>query len=143
MLSSSSCLRFHEGHEIAPTFTPFTLCLACLLACLLSSFFLVYFSCTLLSVDFLAFFDHPSKSVVFGNPFGVQVLHNFGEDSKRKFLKFATGSDRAPIQGLGSKALVRSRPSFTSGFPERTRLLSRGRDSYNPFSENFPRVFYM
>ncbi|CAM9162645.1 unnamed protein product, partial [Hapterophycus canaliculatus] len=35
-----------------------------------------------------------------------EVVHDFGEDSKRKLLKFATGSDRAPIQGLGSSALV-------------------------------------
>ncbi|CAN0125362.1 unnamed protein product [Scytosiphon promiscuus] len=34
-----------------------------------------------------------------------EVVHEFGEDSKRKLLKFATGSDRAPIQGLGSSAL--------------------------------------
>eukprot|EP00903_Cladosiphon_okamuranus_P014085 g13092.t1 len=34
-----------------------------------------------------------------------QVVHEFGEESKRKLLKFATGSDRAPIQGLGSNAL--------------------------------------
>ena len=37
----------------------------------------------------------------------LQVVHEFGEESKRKLLKFATGSDRAPIQGLGSSALVR------------------------------------
>lgn len=35
-----------------------------------------------------------------------QVVHAFEEDSKRKLLKFATGSDRAPIQGLGSSGLV-------------------------------------
>eukprot|EP00752_Nemacystus_decipiens_P004319 g3945.t1 len=34
-----------------------------------------------------------------------EVVHEFGEASKRKLLKFATGSDRAPIQGLGSSAL--------------------------------------
>lgn len=36
-----------------------------------------------------------------------QVVHEFGEESKRKLLKFVTGSDRAPIQGLGSIGLVR------------------------------------
>lgn len=38
-----------------------------------------------------------------------QVVHEFSEESKRKLLKFATGSDRAPIQGLGSSALVSQR----------------------------------
>ncbi|CAN0413021.1 unnamed protein product [Laminaria digitata] len=36
-----------------------------------------------------------------------EVVHEFGEESKRKLLKFVTGSDRAPIQGLGSIGLVR------------------------------------
>lgn len=30
------------------------------------------------------------------------VLHSFDENQKKKFLKFVTGSDRAPINGLGS-----------------------------------------
>uniref|UniRef100_A0A7R9U4A3 HECT-type E3 ubiquitin transferase n=1 Tax=Pinguiococcus pyrenoidosus TaxID=172671 RepID=A0A7R9U4A3_9STRA len=37
------------------------------------------------------------------------VLHGLGEDQKRAFLKFVTGSDRAPIRGLGSLELTISK----------------------------------
>lgn len=29
-----------------------------------------------------------------------ETIHSFGEDQKRQFLQFTTGSDRAPIGGL-------------------------------------------
>jgi len=35
-----------------------------------------------------------------------EIVHSFTEDEKRKFLKFVTGSDRAPINGLGTIEFV-------------------------------------
>ena len=35
-----------------------------------------------------------------------QVLHSFDIQDKKLFLKFVTGSDRAPIGGLGHLKLV-------------------------------------
>lgn len=37
------------------------------------------------------------------------VLKEFGQDDKKKFLKFTTGSDRAPIDGLSQLGLILSR----------------------------------
>lgn len=38
-----------------------------------------------------------------------RAVHSFGEDEKRLLLKFSTGSDRAPINGLASMKFVISR----------------------------------
>mmetsp|Transcript_22241 Transcript_22241/g.30334 ORF Transcript_22241/g.30334 Transcript_22241/m.30334 type:complete len:882 (-) Transcript_22241:649-3294(-) len=38
-----------------------------------------------------------------------QVVHSFSDEEKRQLLKFATGSDRAPINGLASLTFVISR----------------------------------
>mmetsp|Transcript_3165 Transcript_3165/g.2898 ORF Transcript_3165/g.2898 Transcript_3165/m.2898 type:complete len:88 (-) Transcript_3165:25-288(-) len=38
-----------------------------------------------------------------------EVVHSFNESQKKQFLKFVTGSDRAPINGLGSMRFVVSR----------------------------------
>merc|ERR1719471_2432714 len=35
-----------------------------------------------------------------------EILHSLDEPAKRKFLEFATGSDRVPIRGLGALRLV-------------------------------------
>ncbi|CAN0432683.1 unnamed protein product, partial [Discosporangium mesarthrocarpum] len=43
-------------------------------------------------------FQHPYK-----------VVHGYREESKRKLLKFVTGSDRVPIQGLNGLFLVISK----------------------------------
>eukprot|EP01017_Pseudomicrothorax_dubius_P045945 TRINITY_DN8029_c0_g3_i1.p1 TRINITY_DN8029_c0_g3~~TRINITY_DN8029_c0_g3_i1.p1 ORF type:complete len:322 (-),score=81.09 TRINITY_DN8029_c0_g3_i1:88-1053(-) len=37
------------------------------------------------------------------------ILHSFNEEQKKKFLFFCTGTDRAPIQGLGSLRFIVSR----------------------------------
>ena len=37
------------------------------------------------------------------------IIHSFSEEQKRKFLCFVTGSDRAPINGLGHMDLIISR----------------------------------
>ena len=34
------------------------------------------------------------------------IIHQFNEEQKRKFLFFCTGSDRAPIKGLGSMNFI-------------------------------------
>jgi len=38
-----------------------------------------------------------------------EVIHSFNEEQKRNFLAFSTGSDRAPIKGLGSMIFVIAR----------------------------------
>lgn len=38
-----------------------------------------------------------------------EVLHEFNEEEKKKFLFFVTGCDRAPINGLGSLIIIISR----------------------------------
>ena len=38
-----------------------------------------------------------------------EIIHSFSEEQKRKFLCFVTGSDRAPINGLGHMDLIISR----------------------------------
>ena len=38
-----------------------------------------------------------------------KAVHSFGEEEKRLLLKFSTGSDRAPINGLASMKFVISR----------------------------------
>lgn len=50
-------------------------------------------------------YDEKSEAVAFF----WQVLAEFNEEEKRRFLKFATGSDRAPIDGLSQLNLVVSR----------------------------------
>ena len=35
-----------------------------------------------------------------------EVIHLFDEEQKRRFLFFCTGSDRAPIKGLGSMNFI-------------------------------------
>ena len=49
-----------------------------------------------------------------------QVLHMFNLEQKKKFLFFCTGSDRAPIKGLGSMVFVISRNG-----PDSERLPTR------------------
>ena len=49
-----------------------------------------------------------------------QVLHSFCLEQKKKFLFFCTGSDRAPIKGLGSMVFVISRNG-----PDSERLPTR------------------
>ena len=49
-----------------------------------------------------------------------QVLHSFNLEQKKKFLFFCTGSDRAPIKGLGSMVFVVSRNG-----PDSERLPTR------------------
>ena len=34
-----------------------------------------------------------------------EILHEFDHEQKKRFLAFTTGSDRAPVQGLGSMHL--------------------------------------
>lgn len=48
-----------------------------------------------------------------------RVLHSLSEDQKKKFLFFVTGSDRAPINGLGSMRFVISRNG-----PDSDRLMT-------------------
>jgi len=48
-----------------------------------------------------------------------KVLHSLSEDQKKKFLFFVTGSDRAPINGLGSLRFVISRNG-----PDSDRLMT-------------------
>lgn len=48
-----------------------------------------------------------------------KVLHSLSEEQKKKFLFFATGSDRAPINGLGSMRFVISRNG-----PDSDRLMT-------------------
>jgi len=50
-------------------------------------------------------FDESSQTI----RFFWQALHAFDDDEKRLLLKFATGSDRAPINGLASLTFVISR----------------------------------
>jgi ubiquitin-protein ligase E3 A len=38
-----------------------------------------------------------------------EVVHEFNLEEKQKMLKFCTGSDRAPIKGLGNMIFVISR----------------------------------
>lgn len=38
-----------------------------------------------------------------------EIIHEFNDEQKRKFLCFVTGSDRAPINGLGNMDLIISR----------------------------------
>jgi ubiquitin-protein ligase E3 A len=38
-----------------------------------------------------------------------EVVHEFSEEEKKKFLAFCTGSDRVPIKGLGALTLVISK----------------------------------
>lgn len=38
-----------------------------------------------------------------------KCVHNLSPEEKRQFLSFCTGSDRAPIRGLGSLELTVSR----------------------------------
>ncbi|KAM8872837.1 ubiquitin-protein ligase E3A-like isoform 2-T2 [Synchiropus picturatus] len=35
-----------------------------------------------------------------------EILHSFGEDQKRLFLQFTTGTDRAPVGGLGKLKMI-------------------------------------
>jgi hypothetical protein len=35
-----------------------------------------------------------------------ETIHSFGEDQKRQFLQFTTGSDRAPVGGLGKLKMI-------------------------------------
>lgn len=46
-----------------------------------------------------------------------EVLHEFNEEQKRKFLKFTTGTDRVPIKGLGNMQFV-----ITRSGPDSERL---------------------
>jgi len=48
-----------------------------------------------------------------------EVVHAFSDDQKKKFLKFATGSDRVPIKGLGNLQFV-----ITKAGPDSERLPS-------------------
>mmetsp|Transcript_13630 Transcript_13630/g.13651 ORF Transcript_13630/g.13651 Transcript_13630/m.13651 type:complete len:364 (-) Transcript_13630:40-1131(-) len=50
-------------------------------------------------------FNRNSKTVIMF----WEIVHSFTEEEKRKFLKFVTGSDRAPINGLGTLEFVISR----------------------------------
>ncbi len=34
------------------------------------------------------------------------IVHGFSEEEKKKFLAFVSGSDRAPLKGLGDLALI-------------------------------------
>lgn len=65
-------------------------------------------------LDFVAL----EKSTLYEEPFEPahpvirnfwSVLHSFNQDEKKRFLSFCTGSDRAPIKGLGSLKFVISR----------------------------------
>jgi ubiquitin-protein ligase E3 A len=38
-----------------------------------------------------------------------EIVHSFNDQEKRKFLMFCTGSDRAPIKGLGNLIFIISR----------------------------------
>ena len=38
-----------------------------------------------------------------------EVVHSFTQEEKKRFLAFCTGTDRAPIEGLGSLEFVISR----------------------------------
>lgn len=46
------------------------------------------------------------------------IVLKFSEEEKRKLLKFVTGSDRAPIDGLGSIRLVISKTESNDGNPD-------------------------
>lgn len=35
-----------------------------------------------------------------------ETLHSFGEEQKRLFLQFTTGTDRAPVGGLGKLKMI-------------------------------------
>ena len=35
-----------------------------------------------------------------------ETLHSFGEEQKRFFLQFTTGTDRAPVGGLGKLKMI-------------------------------------
>ena len=48
-----------------------------------------------------------------------EIIHSLDAQQQRKFLAFATGSDRAPIKGLGSMKFVISRNG-----PDTSRLLT-------------------
>ncbi|XP_017279023.1 ubiquitin-protein ligase E3A isoform X2 [Kryptolebias marmoratus] len=47
-----------------------------------------------------------------------EVIHSFGEDQKRLFLQFTTGTDRAPVGGLGKlKMIIAKNGSDTDRLP--------------------------
>ncbi|KAK0145980.1 Ubiquitin-protein ligase E3A [Merluccius polli] len=47
-----------------------------------------------------------------------ETIHSFGEDQKRQFLQFTTGSDRAPVGGLGKlKMIIAKNGSDTDRLP--------------------------
>ncbi|XP_063323861.1 ubiquitin-protein ligase E3A [Pelmatolapia mariae] len=47
-----------------------------------------------------------------------EVVHSFGEDQKKLFLQFTTGSDRAPVGGLGKlKMIIAKNGSDTDRLP--------------------------
>lgn len=48
-----------------------------------------------------------------------EVVHELSAEQKRKFLKFSTGSDRAPIRGLGNMRFIVDRAG-----PDSDRLVS-------------------
>lgn len=35
-----------------------------------------------------------------------ETIHSFGEEQKRLFLQFTTGTDRAPVGGLGKLKMI-------------------------------------
>ena len=39
-----------------------------------------------------------------------EIVNELDDEERRRFLKFFTGSDRAPIGGLGNLRLVPTRP---------------------------------
>ncbi|KAG7262513.1 hypothetical protein CRUP_000004 [Coryphaenoides rupestris] len=47
-----------------------------------------------------------------------ETIHSFGEDQKKQFLQFTTGSDRAPVGGLGKlKMIIAKNGSDTDRLP--------------------------
>lgn len=54
-----------------------------------------------------------------------EIVHSFNDEQKRNFLAFCSGSDRAPIKGLGSMIFVIARhgPDSETYFFQRDNLL--------------------
>jgi ubiquitin-protein ligase E3 A len=73
-------------------------------------------------------FEALQKATLYEEPYSAthttvqqfwSVVHSLSPEDKRKFLAFSTGSDRAPIKGLGSLKFVVSRAG-----PDSERLLT-------------------
>lgn len=46
------------------------------------------------------------KTVIFGCRDFWETVHSFGQEQKRLFLQFTTGTDRAPVGGLGKLKMI-------------------------------------